>query len=249
MRNLILFIFYLTSSVAFANNVPQSPATDRTEEQLRTVNIAAYIGVKVDVLSEQLAAQIPDDITVGQGILVTGFGEVSPGRDAGLKENDIIISYNRKPLTHPKVFIEYVRKDKPNNIVRLKIVRGGEVANINVKLGSQEYPLTEKQREYRQNMLGRGYDGLIVKQFDDDDFSAAIRYLAPDGVVRSHTFKGTYAKVKYEVANANYISVPGRQAIIEAVSERKRKNDGWFGKWIPFNDGNFSPDSFKNFGL
>ncbi|CAA6826714.1 MAG: Unknown protein [uncultured Thiotrichaceae bacterium] len=249
MRNLILFIAYITYSVAFATNAPQSPATDRQEEQLQTVNVAAYIGMKVDVLSEQLAAQIPDDITVGQGILVTGFGEVSPGKDAGLQENDIIISYNRKPLTHPTVFIKLVREDKPDNMVKLKIVRGGEVSNINVKLGSQEYPLTEKQMEYRQNMLGKGYDGLMVKQFDDDDFSAAIRYLAPDGIVRSHTFKGTYAKIKYDVANANYISVPGRQAIIEAVSERKRKNDGWFGKWIPFNDGNFSPDSFKTFGL
>lgn len=249
MRNFILLMIYLSSSVVFAANPAQAPAPESQEEQIPTVNVAAYIGVKVDILSEQLAAQIPDDITIGQGILVTGFGEVSPGKDAGLQENDIIISYNRQPLTHPAVFIEMVRKDKPDNLATLKIVRAGEVSNIQVKLGKQEYALTEKQIEYRQNMLSKGFDGLIVKQFDDDDFSAAIRYLAPDGIVRSHTFTGTYAKMKYEVANANFISVPGRQAIIEAVSERKRKNDGMFGKWIPFNDGNFSPESFKNFGL
>lgn len=249
MRHLILFIAFFTSAAAYAANAPKQSVPDSQEEQLQTVNVAAYIGVKVDVLSEQLAAQIPDDITVGQGILVTGFGEVSPGKDAGLQENDIIISYNRKPLTHPTVFIDLVRKDKPNNMVKLKIVRAGGTSVVDVKLGSQEYPLTEKQMEYRQNMLSKGYDGLIIKQFDDDDFSAAIRYLDPAGVVRSHTFKGTYAKIKYDVANANFISVPGRQAIIEAVSERKRKNDGWLGKWIPFNDGNFSPDSFKSFGL
>lgn len=245
-RYLTLIILSLLTSFASASDGKPAPSS---EIQLKQSNTAAYMGVKVDLLPESLQAQLPEDVLVGQGILVTGFADDSPASKQGLEVHDVLLAYDRHALMHPKKFIDLIRNDKPGREVKLELARKGEIITVPVKLTSQQYPLDEDQLDYQYNMQVMGFDGLKIKQYSADDFEAAIRYLAPDGVVRSRTFTGTYRKIQYEVMSAPDISKIAKQHLMQAVTERKENEDGWLGKWMPFNDGNFSKDSIRNFGL
>lgn len=227
----------------------QTDVVVANETQLKKSNTAAYLGVRVDLLSEQLAAQLPEDVLVGQGIMVSGFADNSVANKQGLKIFDILLTYDRHALMHPQKFINLIKADKPGRQVNLKVARKGEIIAVSVTLSSQQYPLTEDQLNYQYNMQVKGYDGLKIKQFSSDDFQAAIRYLAPDGVVRSRMFSGRYAKIVHEVNVATDLTNFAKQGLLSALSKRKKDEDGWFGDMMPFSDGNFSPDSFKNFGL
>jgi hypothetical protein len=66
---------------AFANKAVTAPPS----EQLRRFNTAAYLGVRVDILPRELAAQLPEDVLVGQGIMVSGFANNSTAPKQGLK--------------------------------------------------------------------------------------------------------------------------------------------------------------------
>ena len=247
-RFLTLFILSLFASYALANTNNAQPAPS-SETQLKYYNTAAYMGVRVDLLPENIAAQLPEDVLVGQGIMVTGFTKDSPAEKAGLKKYDVLLTYDRHALMHPQKFIDLIRNDQIGREVQLKFVRKGKIMTLPVTLTSQQYDLTEDQLDYQYNMQVMGYDGMRINQLSKDHFKAVIRYLAPDNVVRRKTFTGEYKKVLYDIQMAPDLSAIAKHDLIKAIKKQKDDEDGMFGKWIPFGDGNFTPDAMKNFGL
>jgi hypothetical protein len=226
----------LSTSYTIADSARHKPSQ---EIQLKYYNILAYMGVRVDLLPKSMQAQLPEDVLVGQGIMVTGFSKDSPAQAQGLKQYDVLLSYDRYALMHPKKFINLIRNDKPGRVVKLKLVRKGKIMTLNITLGSQKQPLNEDQLDYQYNLQTQGYDGMKIKQFSKDDFQASIRYLASDGVVRSRTFAGTYRNIQRDIYMANDMSIIARQHLMQAITKRKKDEDGWFGSIIPFSDGNF----------
>jgi hypothetical protein len=224
------------TSYAIADSAKRKPSQ---ETQLKYYNTFAYMGVRVDLLPKSMQAQLPEDVLVGQGIMVTGFGKDSPAQVQGLKKYDVLLTYDRHALMHPKKFISLIRNDKPGRMVKLKLVRKGKTMTLDVTLSSQKQPLNEDQLDYQYNLQTQGYDGMKIKQFSKDDFQASIRYLASDGVVRSRTFAGTYRKIQRDIYAANDMSMIAKQHLMQAITKRKKDEDGWFGDMMPFSDGNF----------
>ncbi len=243
---LVLSLFTAFSLAGTAN----TQTTSSNETQLKYYNTAAYLGTRVDLLPKELAAQMPEDVLVGQGILVTGFTKDSPAEKAGIKKYDILIAYDRYALMHPQKFVDLIRKDKPGREVKLKLVRKGKIMTIPVTLSSQKYDLTEDQLDYQYHLMVMGYDGIRIKQHSRNNFTVMIRYLSTlDGVVRRHTFKGSYKKILYDIYTANDMTDIAKFDLKKALTKRKDDEEGMFGKWIPFGDGNFTPDAMKRFGL
>lgn len=245
-RLFAVFVFSLFANYVFANTGQPAKSSD---PQLKYNNIAAYMGVRVDLLPANLAAQMPEDVLVGQGIMVTGFTKDSPAEKAGLQKYDVLLAYDRYPLMHPKKFIDLIRNDKIGREVQLKFVRKGKILTLPVTLTSQNYDLDADQLDYQYNLQVMGYDGMRIKQLSKDNFKAVIRYLAPDNVVRRKTFSGSYKKVLYDIQMAPDLSQIAKHDLIKAIKKQKDDEEGMFGKWIPFGDGNFTPDAMKRFGL
>ncbi len=229
----LLMALCLTSllSIASASTVKPAPAP----LQLKTSNTAAYLGLQVRPLPNELRAQLPEDVLVGQGVLLSGFMPDSPAKKQGLKRNDILLSYDKQEIMAPAQLVRLVKKDRPGRKVNFTLSRNGKIMTVPITLGSQQYPLTEDQLDYQYNMQVMGYDGIRIKQLEDDVFEAAIRYLAPDGVVRIRTFSGPYVFVMREISNAPDLSKIAKARLQNVIKERKDDEEGWFGKWIPFN--------------
>jgi hypothetical protein len=106
-------------------------------------------------------------------------------------------------------------------------------------MGAQNYPLDKDQLDYQFDMQMMGYRGFKMKMPSKNYFEATIRFLAPDGVVRRRTFKGYYNQIMPEIQAAPDLSRFAKQKLTSVISERKNDEDGWFGDWMPFSDGNF----------
>ncbi|MCK5812859.1 MAG: PDZ domain-containing protein [Cocleimonas sp.] len=235
-RLLIFIMLSLWAGFAMADSTERKPSQ---EIQLKHSNTFAYMGVRVDLLPKAMLAQLPEDVLVGQGIMVSGFGTQSPAQAQGLMLYDVLLTYDRHALMHPRKFIGLIRNDKPGRVVKLKIARKGKFITLAVKLTSQQQPLNEDQLDYQYNLQTQGYDGMKIKQFDRDDFQAAIRYLASDGVVRSRTFAGTYRNIQRDIYAAKDMSATAKQHLMQGITKRKKDEDGWLGNVMPFNDGDF----------
>ncbi len=209
------------------------------EDQLKQSNTGAYLGVGLDLLPAELNAQLPEDVLIGQGILVSGFMPDSPAPKQGIKLYDILLSYNNIALKHPQQLIQLIKKATPKQTAKLSIVRQGKILTLPITLGAQNYPLDADQLDYQFDMQMMGYSGYEMKMPSKNYFEATIRFLAPDGVVRRRTFKGYYNQIIPEIQAAPDLSQFAKQKLINVISERKNDEDGWFGDWMPFSDGFF----------
>lgn len=93
-----------------------------------------YIGI---ALMDDLA-NIPGEPNPRNAIRISLVEAGSPGEKAGLKANDLIVALNGK--TGPEVqgflkFQEEIRKRKPQTKVRLKVLRGVETVEVEIRLG------------------------------------------------------------------------------------------------------------------
>ena len=231
----IVISLWANSALAITTVAPPIPA-----DQLKESNVGAYLGIRTDLLPKELEAQLPEDVLIGEGIMVTGFMPDSPAPKQGVKQYDIILKFNNIPIKHPKQFIQLIKHNKPGNKVKLTIVRKGKIMTLPLVMGSQKYPLDEDQLDYQFDMQTLGYRGYSVKMPRKNYFEATIRYLAPDGVVRRRTFKGFYNQVMAEIQAAPDMSLPAKQKLMSVIKEKKDDEDGWFGDMMPFSDGVFN---------
>lgn len=233
-RILLITLLSVFSISAFAQNAPPS-----NEVQLKRSNTAASLGISVDILPQWLVAQLPEDVLVEQGVMVTGFDNDSAAKKYGIKLFDILLSYDKQALMHPKALINMIRRDKIGREVKLDVVRKGKIITVPVTLGTQNYPLDEDQLDYQYNLQVLGYDGVNISMKKKDYFTAAIRYLAPDGVVRRHNYAGYYPIIMRQIQQTPDLSRIAKQDLLRAIQKRKDDEDGWFGDMMPFSDGVF----------
>lgn len=217
--------------------------------QLKQSNTAAYLGIRVDLLPRDIAAQLPEDVIVGQGILVSGFAPDSTAPAQGVKKNDILLEYDGHPIFHPEQFIQYIKSDKPGRKLELTLARKGKLIKLPITMGQQAVPLTEDQLDYQYNMQMLGFDGIKIKHLRGKEYEVQIRYLAPDGVVKVRSYNGPYERLLGQIYATPDLSIYAKRQLMATLKDRYEDEKGWFGDFIPFNDGVWSKDTLKDFGL
>lgn len=138
-----------------------------------------YIGVRLSPVPDALAAHVGDD-----GLMVTNIVANSPADNAGVKQYDIIISFNDQPIGSPKQLTDLI-KDAVDHKSSLQVKRG--VETLRIKLTPQErktdepvewkyapeLPLVDDLRQLRGMKVQRDADGnwdmLDLGMLNDDD--------------------------------------------------------------------------------
>ncbi|KAG1665712.1 Serine endoprotease DegS [Nymphon striatum] len=162
---ILIFLAAISSStIANTRNPAPSQPVPSQETQLKQSNVGPYLGLRVDVLSKELTAQLPEDILVGQGIMVSGYMDKSPAPQQGIQLYDILLNYNQHALMHPRTIIQLIKRQKPGDKAELTIVRKGKIIKLPITIGSQNYALNEDQLDYQYNLQVLGYDGVKIKQ-------------------------------------------------------------------------------------
>ncbi len=99
-----------------------------------------YLGVAVEPVPAALAAHLPGMLTKDQGVLVTNVAADSPAGKAGLKEHDVLLSFDDQKLFSADQLTKLVRGEKAGREVTLTIVRGGKAEKVKATLAEREMP-------------------------------------------------------------------------------------------------------------
>lgn len=122
---------------------PEPPAPPvqvprRERRQLRVVvpqQGGSYLGVDArDVTPERLGFL---KLNESRGIEVMMVDRDSPAGKAGLKEHDVILSFNGKPVTNLDQLRRMLRESQPGKTVPLAISRDGQSITLNVALAKR----------------------------------------------------------------------------------------------------------------
>ena len=127
-------ISFGSENIGFAvpvNVLKQVIAQLRDEGRVRR----GYLGIGVNEITPEAADAFGLDST--DGALVMNVQPGLPADKAGLRNGDIIVGADGKPITSTRELIDYVSKRGPDATVELEILRGGDRQTLSVQLAER----------------------------------------------------------------------------------------------------------------
>ncbi len=91
-----------------------------------------------------------------EGVVVEDVDEGSPADKGGLKEGDVIVSYNGNPISSFNELAFHILLTTPGDKVKIKVRRGRETKTLSVKIG-------KKQERHQPRSEGAAI-GIVVKE-------------------------------------------------------------------------------------
>lgn len=94
-----------------------------------------YLGISIKDVTVEAAPAL--GLSEPSGVLITNVRKDSPAEAAGLKENDVIVSYNDTRVEGTVQFNRLVRETPTGRTVTLGILRNGQETQVQATLGSR----------------------------------------------------------------------------------------------------------------
>ena len=103
----------------------------------------AWLGVRIRDLSEQEGDEISKrhGLREGFGVLIIEVMEGTPAEKAGLKNGDLVVGFEERPVTETRLLQRLIASAGPGRDVRLTVLRAEGRRRLDVKLASMPRPV------------------------------------------------------------------------------------------------------------
>ena len=157
------------SGVGFA--IPSSIVKHVMDSLVKTGKVSrGYIGVNLEELTPQLARQF--DVPGRYGVLVSQVETDSPADKAGLKQGDVVQSFNGQKVDDLNNLRFLVADTSPNSQVTLGIVRDGKPMTVKITLSERPLNIAEGGRG---GGMGKPSSEGALRGISVEDLTPAIR--------------------------------------------------------------------------
>jgi len=113
-----------------------------------------WLGISIQNLNEDLRGYF--GIKEKKGVIVVKVFKDSPAERAGLKEGDLILSFDNKPVVTTRDLVRFVSYSEVGRRVPIRVLRGGKELTLEVKIGKRPESIEEVPRR------GYGFRGMEV---------------------------------------------------------------------------------------
>ena len=184
----------------------------------------AKLGVTAQTLSPDLAASV--GLKEARGALVSDVEAGSPAASAGLKQGDVIVALDGRPITDANALRNTVAGSRPESTVRIDVLRDGRREQVSATLAARETPATARVRRGEGGGAAEPSFGLSVEPLTP---SLAREAGVPDGlrgvVVRDVQEDGVAAAAGLQPGDV-ITRVDGREVTtVEGLREALRRDD------------------------
>ncbi len=126
--------------------------------------VRGYLGIGIQDLNQDLAKSF--SLAEGKGALVTDVKEESPADQAGLKQGDVIMSYQKTPVEDAVALQRMVTKTTVGTKVPVKVMRDGHEKELTITIGEQPSDLRVARAEDGEKDYA--FAGVAVQDLDRD---------------------------------------------------------------------------------
>ena len=95
-----------------------------------------WLGVSITSVNRQLVDE--RDLEVTSGAYINGLAEASSAKEAGLREGDVVIKIDDKPIRSNTALIEYIGTRRPGDKVNITVNRDGKEMTFPVVLKTRD---------------------------------------------------------------------------------------------------------------
>ncbi len=142
-----------------------------------------WLGVSIQDLNQDLKSYFK--LKEDKGAIVVSVLDLSPAKKAGLKEGDLIISFNGKTVDDIKSLIDMVGNSSPGTKITLGILRRDKAMNVKVVLGKRPMENTGVQEsasklEFRGMEVSDINHELRMRHRINEESGVVVTYVKPD---------------------------------------------------------------------
>ena len=234
-----MLLMSAASTMAFAGDekksdpasVAQKRPSSRTE-----VRKVPFLGVHVERLHPAFWAHLRDVIEHKQGLLVVDVAEGSPAAKAGIKPDDILLTYGDQKLFSPEQLAGLVRDDKVGHAVKLGIIEDGKSKEASVTLAEHvasdmrraPHHMTGRMPMMRRQMSRTGstnrttewesFDSLAIKRIGTNRYRAEIGYETNQGEIAHRKFEGSWDEIRTDIMSQKNLPDDERQHLLRSLN-------------------------------
>jgi len=136
MKKAFLILLVITFGTVIFSACGANAEKAEVKAEVEKCERRAFLGIFMSEITDEIREDKGYDMEAG--VLVTGIIDDSPADEAGLEEEDIIISIDGVEITGPEHLADAVSERKPGDRVKIELFREGERQRITVELGERE---------------------------------------------------------------------------------------------------------------
>ncbi len=130
INEVVLTVLLALLSLALISGFALAKSKDRPEA---AVAQKAFLGVYLQDIDEDTQEAL--ELESGEGVLVEGVVDGSAADKAGLKEQDVIITFDGQEVDDSDQLRGLIAEHQPGDKVKVKVIRSGKEKNLTVALG------------------------------------------------------------------------------------------------------------------
>lgn len=134
-----------------------------------------YLGVTIQDLTAELAKSFGLDDT--RGVLVSQVMPDTPAEKAGMKQGDVIVSLNGKPVDASASLRNEVAMTVPGSTIKVGVIRDGKSKTLSVKVEKMSEDMLTSSRSEDMSSLGMSVATLtkdLAKQYGFENESGVV---------------------------------------------------------------------------
>lgn len=108
-----------------------------------------YFGAKFAPISDEVAGELGLDSQ--DGVVIVEVMADSPAAKAGIKEKDVVKKLNDKDITDVASFVTVMRSSKPDDQMKVALIRDKNKEEVTVTLGKRPASMNEKPKMEKDN--------------------------------------------------------------------------------------------------
>ncbi|HLH07306.1 MAG TPA: PDZ domain-containing protein [Terriglobales bacterium] len=119
-------------------STPATPATPPTPPTPPTParSSGSYLGINPDDVTPESMGRLK--LSQARGVEIDTVDQDSPAGKAGLRQHDVILSFNGQAVNNSSDLRRFIRRTSPGQNVTLGISRDGQMQNVQVQLANRE---------------------------------------------------------------------------------------------------------------
>jgi serine protease Do len=189
-------------------HIASNTASKVVDELMRNGHVTrSYFGALLWTFDQNDAEMISLEGPFQNGLIVGDLLKDSPAMQSGLRKGDVILRYNDIPITTHQTFCtDLAMKMPPGSLLKLSVLRGGEISEVVIQLGARQVNVTTPI----QNM-GIGIENLEDEKsiwWDIDSniegvFVSNVSFDSPFGLRSADVITGVIIGLNQEVPTRN----------------------------------------------
>lgn len=200
------------SPLSRADDTTRAGATAGSSQQAEQSH-EGFLGVGVEGIDSWMMEHLKELIGKDEGVRVVEVASDSPAEKAGVKVNDIIVSYDDQRVYTPEQLLRLVEDDQPGRKVTLGVIQSGKSETLTATLAPRSEnalqteqvfriplgPLTGTATDEQADESWDTFDSMSLTRLDEHRFRAEIKFRNEEGKIETQQFEGTREEIRSDI--------------------------------------------------